>query len=409
MKKSVVALGLLASIAAVPAIAGEGPSPVGIPTLDHVFVIMMENHGYGEIIGNPNAPFINQYAAQANLATNFFAVAHPSLTNYLETVGGSNFGVLNDNSPDWHNASCQNNLATGASSYESTPTAICPIGGTGTDAATPAIDTINESPGNMTINIDGTHSYAAAAGTKGKSIADQLSYVGLSWRSYQENLPITGADGVNNSDGQYSNLTNFSAITPSGVVSAGGVVALYAVKHNPFAYFQSVQEGSAGNNLSNMVGFEQLYTDLATGNLPTLSYIAPNQCHDQHGKSGMGQSCNFDPNDNGTQAGLNPGLINAGDIALQKLVTAIHNSKVWSRGRNAIVVVWDENDYALSPVNNQVVTIVDTNYGVHGRSSGNYYTHFSLLKSIESGLRLPCLNHACDSSTAVMKDLFAAR
>jgi len=29
----------------------------------------------------------------ANTATSYFAVAHPSLTNYLEVVGGSNFGV----------------------------------------------------------------------------------------------------------------------------------------------------------------------------------------------------------------------------------------------------------------------------------------------------------------------------
>jgi phosphatidylinositol-3-phosphatase len=59
--------------------------------LDHVFVIMMENHGYKEIIGSPYMPFTNKEAAQANSAKNYFAVAHPSLTNYLEVVGGSNF------------------------------------------------------------------------------------------------------------------------------------------------------------------------------------------------------------------------------------------------------------------------------------------------------------------------------
>src|SRR5581483_8916988 len=84
-----------------------------VPRLDHVFVIMMENHAYGQIIGNPNAPFANQYAQSANLGTNYFAVAHPSLTNYLEVVGGSNFGVLNDHSPDWHNTQCTPNLASG--------------------------------------------------------------------------------------------------------------------------------------------------------------------------------------------------------------------------------------------------------------------------------------------------------
>ena len=74
---------------------------------------MMENHYYGQVLGNANAPFITSYAATANLATNYFAVGHPSLTNYLEVVGGSNFGILNDDSPDWHNTSCVSNLELG--------------------------------------------------------------------------------------------------------------------------------------------------------------------------------------------------------------------------------------------------------------------------------------------------------
>ena len=59
-------------------------------------------------------------------------------------------------------------------------------------------------------------------------------------------------------------------------------------------------------------------------------------------------------------------------------------------------MVWDENDYAVHPIVNQVVTIVDTNYGFHQLASGQFYTHFSLLRSIEGGFGLPCLNHACD-------------
>jgi hypothetical protein len=54
-----------------------------------------------------------------------------------------------------------------------------------------------------------------------------------------------------------------------------------------------------------------------------------------------------------------------------------------------------------------VLLTVDTNYGVQGVQSNTFYTHFSLLKSIEAGFELPCLNHACDSATAVMSDLFA--
>ena len=51
--------------------------------------------------------------------------------------------------------------------------------------------------------------------------------------------------------------------------------------------------------------------------------------------------------------------------------------------------------------------IVDTNYGSNGIVSAKFYTHFALLKSLEAGFRLPCLNHACDSGETVMSDLFA--
>src|SRR5262249_39582035 len=147
--------------------AVEGPIPKGVRHLDHVFLIMMENHGYSQILNNPNAPFTNLYAASANLATNYFAIGHPSLTNYLEVVGGSNFGVQSDNSPDWHNSSCTANLASGKASTDSPASpSVCPIEGEGTDAATPAIDTVNEVQGIPgLINIDGVRSLPAAATT----------------------------------------------------------------------------------------------------------------------------------------------------------------------------------------------------------------------------------------------------
>jgi len=226
-------------------------------------------------------------------------------------------------------------------------------------------------------------------------------------------LPITGANLVNNADGFFSNLTDFSAITPTlnPPLTSSDLVNLYAVKHNPFAYFQSVQEGkNPRNSLRNTVGFDGpsgLYADLASGHVPSLAFIVPNQCNDQHGRGNAGAFCNFDPVSDGSQAGLNPALIYLGDVTIQRLVTAIHKSPAWREGRSAIVLLWDENDYSTAPNINQVLLTVDTNYGAHGLSSGQFYTHFSLLKSLESGLHLPCLNHACDADVKVMTDLFS--
>ena len=140
--------------------------------------------------------------------------------------------------------------------------------------------------------------------------------------------------------------------------------------------------------------------------MPAFSFIAPNQCNDQHGRGNAGRFCDYDPVGGDTQAGVNPALIQRGDVAVQKLVTAIRHSPAWSEGRNAIVVVWDENDFSTLPNTNQVMLIVDTNYGKRRVVSNQPYTHFSLLKSMEAGFGLPCLNHACDSNVSVMSDLF---
>jgi len=413
IKKSAI-LGLIAAGLAGTLGAQEGKVPKGIPRLDHVFVIMMENHGYNQIIGNPDTPFGNSYAKSANLATNYFAVAHPSLTNYLELVGGSNFGVHSDNNPDWHNATCTNNLASATVNTDNPASPlVCPIFGTGTDAATPAIDCTNETtcaPGSNDgeNNIDGVKSIPAATNILGKTIADQLLAAGLSWKSYQEGLPSTGADGVNFADGFFTASSNIPQAIPGEKQT---LIELYAAKHNPFVYFQSVQEGQRPelslNRMAGFVGAHGLFDDLSSGRVPSFSFIAPNQCNDQHGRGNAGPQCDFDPNDNGTLVGLNPALMYVGDQALRNIVNAIHSSPAWQDGRSAIVVLWDEDDYSVAPTTNKVALIVDTNYGVHGVQDGNFYTHFSLVKSIEGGFRLPCLNHACDATTSVMSSLFA--
>jgi hypothetical protein len=386
----------------------------GVPHLDHVFVIMMENHSYSQILHNPNAPFANAFARTANTATKYFAIAHPSLTNYLEVVGGSNFGVLSDNNPDWHNLACATNLSTGTANTDNPASPnICPIWGVGMDAATPVVDTTNETaPPAITsvTNIDGMQPAIPPARTIGKTIGDQLAEHGLSWKSYQENLPPSGADGVNFSDGFFTDASNIPAVLPG---EKQGLVKLYAAKHNPFVYFRSVQEGdNPRNSLANIVGFQGahgLFDDLAAGRVPSLAFIAPNQCNDQHGRGNAGPACDFDPDDDGTQNHLNPALIYQGDLALRTLVEAIHDSPAWREGHNAIVVLWDENDYAATPITNQVLTIVDTNYGDGRTQSSRFYTHFSLLKTLEAAFGLPCLNHACDASVHAMSDLFRDR
>ena len=423
MKKFALASCVAALVGAASANAEQGPVPKGIPHLDHVFVVMMENHAFAQIAGNPQAPFINSLMSKANLAQNYFAIAHPSSTNYLEVVGGSNFNDLSDQYPDWHNKNCKPNITPGHATNTDVPSTglVCPITGTGTDAPTPLIDnSMNETTTPPLTNINGSFAIPASTKISGISIADQLVRAGKSWKSYQEGLPIQGADGVDVSDGFYiiggpnaagvDVSTNFATLSTTGnPVSASDVVFLYAVKHNPFAYFASVQEGrERGLSLDQIVAFEGqhgLYADLKTGRVPDLAFIAPNQCNDQHGRGNGTAFCNFDADDNGTQTGLNPTLILQGDLAVQRIVTAIKASPVWQESRSAIVVLWDENDYSRV-TSNQVVAIVDTNYGEHHLQSARFYDHYSLTKTLDAAFRLPCLNHACDAGVEVMSDLF---
>lgn len=62
----------------------------------HIAVIVMENEEYGDVIGSSSAPYINALARRYALATSAYAIAHPSLPNYLALTGGSTFAVDSD-------------------------------------------------------------------------------------------------------------------------------------------------------------------------------------------------------------------------------------------------------------------------------------------------------------------------
>src|SRR6478672_5362917 len=88
------ALVLLVGSAAAPA-SQSGPS--NISSFKHVFVIMMENTGIEALLGNPNAPWINQAVQTYGVAGNYYGVTHPSQPNYIAATAGTHAGVPNDN------------------------------------------------------------------------------------------------------------------------------------------------------------------------------------------------------------------------------------------------------------------------------------------------------------------------
>ena len=79
-----------------PAFASAAVTSSTLPVFTHVFMIVMENHEYNEIIGNASAPYINGLAKQYGLATQYDAATHPSLPNYLSLTAASDFGIIDD-------------------------------------------------------------------------------------------------------------------------------------------------------------------------------------------------------------------------------------------------------------------------------------------------------------------------
>jgi acid phosphatase len=61
-----------------------------------VFLIVLENRAYEQIVGNPDAAYLNQLADRYALAEQFRAAAHPSLPNYLALVSGHTYGIRSD-------------------------------------------------------------------------------------------------------------------------------------------------------------------------------------------------------------------------------------------------------------------------------------------------------------------------
>jgi hypothetical protein len=69
------------------------PPTSNVGQLDHVFLIYMENKGVDDIVGSPNAPYINSLINTNGYADNYYALGHPSDPNYFRIMGGSDFGI----------------------------------------------------------------------------------------------------------------------------------------------------------------------------------------------------------------------------------------------------------------------------------------------------------------------------
>jgi hypothetical protein len=98
----------------------SGTSPVppartgGVPTPDHVVVVVLENHAFGGVVGGSSAPYLTSLAHSGASFSQSFAVVHPSEPNYLALFSGSTQGVTDDSCPHTFSGANLGSELTGA-------------------------------------------------------------------------------------------------------------------------------------------------------------------------------------------------------------------------------------------------------------------------------------------------------
>jgi hypothetical protein len=80
-----------------PSAGASAPQEVSlVPRFSHVLVIVMENKEFEQVVGNPRMPNFNRWARRYALLTQYYAVTHPSLPNYIALISGDFFGIESD-------------------------------------------------------------------------------------------------------------------------------------------------------------------------------------------------------------------------------------------------------------------------------------------------------------------------
>jgi phosphatidylinositol-3-phosphatase len=362
---------------------GDTGADAGTSTaeLEHVYVIMMENHAYAQIIGDTtDAPNLNMLATKYGLAKDYYGVTHPSLPNYLAAISGDFQGIFDD----------------------------CPAGA----GVTCEVEEFVPNSGDGTMNQLMTAQQAANASMiphwfSGSTIVDQLEAKGMTWAAYMGDIIATG---------------DTTSGAPVVATEDGGTedLNLYAQKHNPFMYFQSIRTNA--NRMQKIVPYSNFATDIAAATMPNYVWISPDQCSDMHGINGDTAAFADAGFCTGTAAGndMSAPVIQYGDAFVGGLVTKIMAAPTWDDG-SAIVVVFDEDDYV------QTTGCCNSPTGVDGGTLGGAlvpaivisslvktptvstdpYNHYSMLATLQHIWGLDCLANTCGmTGTQLMTKLF---
>jgi hypothetical protein len=348
---STLLLGLvLAGCAATPSMRPAANDPPGDPPR-HVFVIVLENEPFQVTFGEHSpAPYLaHALPRQGALLTQYFAIGHDSLDNYIAMISGQ--APNPETQRDCHVFSEFKRSAPGLDAHGQ-------IRGTGCV-------------------------YPADV----KTLANQLQGAGYAWKGYMESM---GADP--------SREATACAHAKIGEVDLTGKATAkdrYADKHNPFVYFRSIIDDAA-NCAAHVVDLDKLPVDLQSiATTPNFSFISPDLCHDGHNA----------PCENGE-----PGGLISADKFLRQWVPRIVASPAFKQD-GLLIITFDEGTDSAAccgetqpagaprpgqsgPGGGRIGAVVLSPFVKPGSVSNVPYNHYSLLRSIEDWFGLPHLGYA---------------
>ncbi|KAJ7483468.1 phosphoesterase family-domain-containing protein [Mycena latifolia] len=152
-----------------------------------------------------STPIFESLAEQGILFSNYKSVTHPSEPNYVAALGGDFFGMHDDN--------------------------------------------MYHVPSNIS------------------TVIDLLEAKGISWATYQENMPE-------------DNFYGFSYLSKNYINSSAADYAYYVRKHNPLIIYDSVAQDA--NRVKNIRTFNDFANDVVNGTLPQWIFVTPNMVNDAH-------------------------------------------------------------------------------------------------------------------------------
>jgi hypothetical protein len=108
----------------------------------HVFIVVEENHNYGDVVASTSAPYLNSLSNLYGLATNYFANAHPSIPDYFMLTTGQALTLIDALTPDVFPVSDDNvdrELSAAGKSRKSYAEDLPSVGYTGRDTGKHAV------------------------------------------------------------------------------------------------------------------------------------------------------------------------------------------------------------------------------------------------------------------------------